>query len=164
MTDFSTLRTKVEALKAEVVNNSITPLSLGSLLDELIDLIATTDISDRAPVIDLLTLWRDKLVSPSPASGSAPDIITAITPESTPQSFRLLPDTMSVADGSRSSASPIPIPLATDDKAGIISAGFFSSVTAFTSPVRVSSEEELERMVKAGECEKNRIYYTEETD
>lgn len=36
MSDFSTLKTKVNALKSKVQNNSITPQSLGTLLDEII--------------------------------------------------------------------------------------------------------------------------------
>ena len=36
------------------------------------------------------------------------------------------------------------------------------SIQESPNPIKVSSDEELDRMLEAGECEPGRIYYTEE--
>ena len=48
MADFSSIQQKVDALKAKVEQSSITPLYLGSLLDEFIVLMQSIDLSDMS--------------------------------------------------------------------------------------------------------------------
>ena len=46
MTDFPSLQSKVNALKVKVEQNSITPVYLGALLDDVITLMETIDMTD----------------------------------------------------------------------------------------------------------------------
>lgn len=51
MSDFSSLSLKISSLKAMVEQDSITPLYLGSLLDDFIAMMSSIDMSDMAPDI-----------------------------------------------------------------------------------------------------------------
>ncbi len=46
MTDFSSLQTKLNDLKAKIATNSISPVYLGSILDDVIALISSIDMTD----------------------------------------------------------------------------------------------------------------------
>ncbi len=92
MTDFTSLQSKVNSLKALIAKDSISPVYLGGILDDIIQ--ALSPIASFDDISEDLKTIREKL--------------TLLIPQ------------------------------------------------------RIDSEEELDRMLEAGECEPGRIYYTEE--
>lgn len=112
MTDFSVIRLKITDLKAKILDGSVTPASLGTLLDEIVDLISATDTTSACQSLSTSLTNLSKSI---PSQGVLSGEVRELEPYG---DVIFLPVVIHKPDGS-TSVHRYTIPGATVDKAGL---------------------------------------------